>query len=177
MNLNDNEPKMGKDKIALVICFCLIVTLAGFSGFLYLGAKGLESKVSDLESRTSNLETQNAELNEKVQNLTDWRDALMSGLNFTFIGTEQARISYVQWPDANTIYITVDNQGTSAMTLKRAYVNNGLIATTNCTDVCINAGDSKVFSITYTWTAGQTYDITVETSKNNKFSTSATPPS
>jgi ribosomal protein L40E len=88
---------------------------------------------------------------------------------------EQGRISYVQWPSANTIYITVDNQGTSAMTLKRAYVNNGLV-TSNCTDVSINDGESKVFSITYSWTAGQTYDITVETAKNNKFSTVATPP-
>ena len=169
---------MGKDKIALAICFCLIVVLAGFSTLSYLGAKGLESKVSDLESRTSDLETQNAELNEKVQNLTDWRDALMSGLNFTFIGTEQARISYVQWPDANTIHITVENEGTAVVTLKRAYVNNVLIldAKTNCTDVSIDPGDSKLCSITYPWAAGQTYDITVETAKSNKFSTVATPP-
>jgi len=102
--------------------------------------------------------------------------AWMGALTFSFMaGTEQGRISYVTWPSANTIYITVDNQGTSAMTLKRAYVNNA-IKTSNCTDVSINAGESKVFSITYTWTAGQTYDITVETSKNNKFSTVATPP-
>jgi hypothetical protein len=60
--------QMGKDKIALAICFSLVVALAGFSALLYLGAKGLESKVSDLETRASNLEAQNAELNEKVQN-------------------------------------------------------------------------------------------------------------
>jgi len=104
--------------------------------------------------------------------------AWMGALTFSFMaGTEQGRISYVTWPSANTIYITVDNQGTSAMTLKRAYVNNGLV-TSNCTDVSINDGESRVFSITLTsaWTAGQTYDITVETSKNNKFSTVATPP-
>jgi len=167
---------MGKDKIALAVFFCLIVALAGFSTLSYLGAKGLESKVSDLESRTSDLETEIVELNEKVQNMTDWRDALMSGLNFTFIGTEQARISYVQWPDATHIYITVDNEGTAVVTLNRVYVNNGLQATHNCTDVSIDAGASKLFSITYTWAAGQTYDITVETAKNNKFSTVATPP-
>ena len=102
--------------------------------------------------------------------------AWMGALTFSFMaGTEQARISYVQWPSADTIYITVDNQGTSAMTLKRAYVNNDLV-TTNCTDQTIDDGASKVFSITYTWTAGQTYEITVETAKNNKFSTVATPP-
>jgi len=103
--------------------------------------------------------------------------AWMGALTFSFMGgTEQARISYVQWPDATHIYITVENQGTSAITLKRAYVNNDL-QTSNCTDVSIDDGKSAVFSITYTWTPGQTYDITVETSKNNKFSTVATPPS
>jgi len=102
--------------------------------------------------------------------------AWMGALTFSFMsGTEQARISYVQWPSDGTIYITVDNQGTAAITMKRAYVNNGLV-TSNCTEVSINDGESKVFSITYAWTAGQSYDITVETSKNNKFSTVATPP-
>jgi flagellin-like protein len=106
--------------------------------------------------------------------------AWMGALTFSFMaGTEEARISYVTWDDPSThatIYITVDNQGTSAITLERAYVNNGLV-TSNCTGESIEDGKSEVFSITYTWTAGQTYDITVETSKNNKFSTRATPPS
>ena len=105
--------------------------------------------------------------------------AWMGALTFSFMaGTEQGRISYVTWDDPSThatIYITVDNQGTSAMTLKRAFVNNDLV-TSNCTDQIIEDGDSAGFSITYSWTAGQTYDITVETSKNNKFSTVATPP-
>ncbi len=102
--------------------------------------------------------------------------AWMGALTFGFMGgTEQARISYVQWPDGTHIYITVDNQGTSTITLKRAYVNN-VLKTSNCTDISIDPGDSKLFSITHTWTAGQTYDITVETAKNNKFSTVATPP-
>ena len=105
--------------------------------------------------------------------------AWMGALTFSFMaGTEQVRISYVQWPDATHIYITVDNEGTAVITLKRVYVNNVLITATNtnCTDVSIDPGASKLCSITYTWTAGQTYEITVETAKNNKFSTVATPP-
>lgn len=105
--------------------------------------------------------------------------AWMGALTFSFMGgTEQVRISYVQWPSDNTIYITVDNEGTAAVTLKRAYVNNVLItdANTNCTNVSIDPGKSELCSITYTWEPGQTYDITVETAKNNKFSTVATPP-
>jgi len=103
--------------------------------------------------------------------------AWMGALTFSFMaGTEQVRISYVQWPDANTIYITVGNEGTAVITLKRVYVNNVLQGTHNCTNVSIDPGTSKLCSITYTWAAGQTYEITVETAKNNKFSTVATPP-
>jgi flagellin-like protein len=105
--------------------------------------------------------------------------AWMGALTFSFMGgSEQVRISYVQWPTNATISITVDNEGTAVITLKRAYVNNVRItdAKTNCTDVSIDPGDSKLCSITYDWAAGQTYDITVETAKNNKFSTVATPP-
>jgi len=105
--------------------------------------------------------------------------AWMGALTFSFVsGTEQARISYVQWDSGSPkkIYITVGNEGTAAITLKRVYVNNDLQATHNCTDATINDGESAVFEITYAWNAGQTYDITVETSKNNKFSTVATPP-
>ena len=102
--------------------------------------------------------------------------AWMGALTFSFMaGTEEATISYVTWPDADQIYITVDNHGTSAITLERAYVNNG-IQTSNCTGEIIAAGASANFYITYPWNPGQTYDITVETSKNNKFSTRATPP-
>jgi len=103
--------------------------------------------------------------------------AWMGALTFSFMGgSEQVRISYVQWPDATHIRITVDNEGTAVVTLKRVYVNNVLQGTHNCTDVSIDPGESKRFSITYTWAAGQTYEITVETAKNNKFSTVATPP-
>lgn len=102
--------------------------------------------------------------------------AWMGALTFSFMGgSEQVRISYVQWLDADHIYITVDNDGTAVITLKRAYVNNQL-KTTNCTDVSIDPGTSEFCSIDYEWTAGQTYDITVETAQNNKFSTVATPP-
>ena len=103
--------------------------------------------------------------------------AWMGALTFSFMGgSEQVRISYVTWPTNSTISITVDNEGTAVVTLKRVYVNNELQGTHNCTDVSIDPGASPDFEITYPWVAGQTYDITVETAKNNKFSTVATPP-
>jgi len=109
--------------------------------------------------------------------------AWMGALTFSFMaGSEQVRISYVQWTGNATttkkIIITVDNEGTAVITLNRAYVNNVLIidANTNCTGESIATGASADFEITYNWAAGQTYDITVETAKNNKFSTVATPP-
>lgn len=106
--------------------------------------------------------------------------AWMGALTFSFMaGSEQVRISYVTWTTApKNITITVDNEGTAVVTLKRVYVNNVLIldAKTNCTDASLDPGESTPFSIEYDWAAGQTYDITVETAKNNKFSTVATPP-
>jgi flagellin-like protein len=106
--------------------------------------------------------------------------AWMGALTFSFMGgSEQVRISYVRWDDPSThttIYITVDNEGTAVVTLKRVYVNNVLQGTHNCTDVSLDPGESKDFYITKSWAAGQTYEITVETAKNNKFSTVATPP-
>lgn len=107
--------------------------------------------------------------------------AWMGALTFSFMGgSEQVRISYVTWDsgDPKKIYITVDNEGTAVITLKRVYVNNVLItdANTNCTDASLDPGDSTPFSITYPWAAGQTYDITVETAKSNKFSTVKTSP-
>jgi flagellin-like protein len=105
--------------------------------------------------------------------------AWMGALTFSFMGgTEQVRISYVTWDsgDPKKIYITVDNEGTAVITLKRVYVNNVLQPTHNCTDQSIATGTSANFEITYAWTVGQTYDITVETAQNNKFSTVKTSP-
>ena len=37
-----------ENKVALAICLSLIIALAGFSAWLYVGAKGLESEVTKI---------------------------------------------------------------------------------------------------------------------------------
>ena len=168
MNLNDSEPKMGKDKVALAICFCLIVTLAGFSTWLYVGAKGLESKVSDLESRTSNLETENAELNEKVQNL-----------NFTFMAIEEIKITNIQFGGGGAyIAVTVNNTGISAVTISEAWVNSVVVTTTSpLLPKSISANTGIVLNMTSTWVDGNNYQVKLLSSKGNQFLYNAVAPS
>jgi len=176
---------MGKGRIALAICFCLIVALAGFSGWLYVGAKGLESKVSDLESKTSSLETQNAELNEKVQNLTNWRDAFMDASNFTFMATEQLSITNLEFTGASkdTIYVTANNTGTSPVTINEAWVNNVKQttvvnnATSTAIPATVDANTGIVLKITYTWANGNNYQVKLVSSKGNQFMWNAIAPS
>jgi len=154
------------------------VTLAGFSGFLYLGAKGLESKVSDLESRTSDLETQNAELNEKVQNLTDWRDALMSGLNFTFIATEELKIANLEFITGhNSINVTMQNTGTSPITVTEIHVNNGDNLLSSPVTVGANSQVEQQVTETGLWSDGNNYQVKIVTSKGNQYYYNAVAPS
>lgn len=153
----------------------MIVALAGFSGFLYLGAKGLESKVSDLESRTSDLETQNAELNEKVQNLTDWRDAFG---DFEF-STEALMFLSLTWDtwETNRVIITVKNTGTTSLTIVKAYINY-VPATMNPSSVTLSPAAQAAITLTKTevFVSGTTYDFAFYTAIGNIFSYVATAP-
>ena len=104
--------------------------------------------------------------------------AWMGALTFSFMtGTEQAQITHVTWA-TDHIYVKVKNKGTAPITLTHAYVNN-VEKSANITSITatLEAGAEKLYDITFPWTPGQTYEVTVETAKNNKFSTVATPPS
>jgi hypothetical protein len=168
---------MGKDKIVLAICFCLIVALAGFSGWLYVGAKGLESKVNDLESKTSSLEAQNTELSEQVQNLTDWRDAFMNGLNnITFMKTEQLTILSVTW-ETNSAIFTVQNTGTLTLTVVAVQIN-GVNATMSPSSVTLDVDAQTTITVSKTggFTSGMRYQFAFVTASDFKFSYVATAP-
>ena len=115
---------MGKDKIALAVCFCLIMALVGFSAWLYVGARGLESKVGDLQTKTDNLETQNAELSIKVQNLTWTLGNLTSGngaFSINLTKTDQFNVASVVFTGASSFYaginMSIQNTGSSGWTI------------------------------------------------------------
>ena len=111
-NANIGEPKMGKDKVVLAICFCLIVVLAGFGVWSYVGAKGLESKVNDLESKINNLETQNTELESKVN---DSESRVSEQLLIVGYPDESQSISFMIMP-----------MGTAEVTISEIRVDNVL---------------------------------------------------
>jgi len=106
---------MGKNKVALAICFCLIVVLAGFSAWLYVGAKGLESKVNDLESKISNLETQNGELESKVNDSESRVSEQLLIVEMSYYGSEPESISFM-----------IMHMGTVEVTISEIRVNDVL---------------------------------------------------
>jgi len=103
--------------------------------------------------------------------------AWMGALTFSFMsGTEQAQITHVTWV-TDHIYVKVKNKGTASITLTHAYVNNvEKSANITSTTGVLAPGAEEVYDITFIWTPGQTYEVTMETAQNNKFSTVATPP-
>ena len=98
--------------------------------------------------------------------------AWMGALTFTFMGTEQLDIRNISWTPNSAFSITVYNTGTSPVTVTQIWVNN-VDKTSNSTigsGVSIPEGSSAQISVTYEYTNGTSYEITIVTSKGNRFS-------
>lgn len=166
MNPRNSETKMGKDKVALAICFCLIVVLAGFSAWLYVGAKGLESKASDLESKISNLETQNAELESKI-NASESRIS------------EQLLIvaSLYTVTEPQSIPFMIMHMGTAEVTISEIRVDNALNSSSpgwvgNGTLIPGQMGQITLYGLKYFadgFTDGDSYQFEFITARGNSF--------
>jgi hypothetical protein len=178
---------MGKDKIALAVCFCLIVALVGFSAWLYVGAKGLESKVSDLQTKTDNLEAQNAEFSTKVQNLNWTLGNLTSGEGFTFTKTDQFNIASMTFFGTsgvanNAINMTIQNTGSTSWTLTNtAQVNSvtGLTVISIGNRNALNCTNGRSINISITnvgWVSGNQYSVTLLLTDGNKITYVANAP-
>jgi hypothetical protein len=96
--------------------------------------------------------------------------------------TEQLSIGTPAFSVAgNNVTIVVRNTGTSAVTVSSMTINNvGCAFNTTSTATPIAANGQALFVLTPAPStpivAGNNYQITVTTSKNNPFSTSAVPP-
>lgn len=112
---------MGKNKVALAICFCLIVVLAGFSAWSYAGAKGLESKVNDLESKMSDLETQNSGLETSVNELESRFNGLESRVSEQLIV-----VGYPAVVEPQSISFMIMHIGTAEVTMSEVRVDDVL---------------------------------------------------
>jgi len=102
--------------------------------------------------------------------------AWMGALTFTFMGTEQLTISKIHWTwsdtaASRTFTISVNNTGTKDLTINQVLVNYGTTSVTQPTTLplVLKAGSSDSLIVTYPYTNGTNYDISVKTTSDYKF--------
>ena len=102
--------------------------------------------------------------------------AWMGALTFSFMGTEQLRISKITWnwntdPALRTFVINVNNTGTKDMTISQVLVNYAGVTGTITPTLphILKATESTTLTVLYVYTNGTNYDISVATASNYKF--------
>jgi hypothetical protein len=97
-----------------------------------------------------------------------------SARTFNFMATEQLKVTNLQFPSGQTS-ITVQNTGTTPVTITEIHVNNGA---TNllATQFTVGANNQTATTVTYTWTNGAQYEVELRSSKGNQFTYTATAP-
>jgi len=100
--------------------------------------------------------------------------AWMGALTFTFMGTEELKITNVEFLSGNHINITLQNTGDSPVTVTEIHVSGG--SNLLSSDQLIPANSQKELQVTYSWQSGYKYEIKVVTSKGNQYYYSATAP-
>jgi flagellin-like protein len=99
--------------------------------------------------------------------------AWMGALTIGFMGTEEVRITNVEFLSATQAEVTVKNTGSTAVTISEAYVGNdgGIIA-----DNTLDPGDAIAITVTGSYQAGISYQFKVVSTKGNPFVYTATAP-
>jgi flagellin-like protein len=107
--------------------------------------------------------------------------AWMGALTFTFMGTEEIRITNVAFGSASSnswIAVTVNNTGTSPVTINEAWVNGvkqSNFSPTLPNNIAANGG--MVLNITSIAVSnGYNYEVLLKSSKGNQFSYQARAP-
>lgn len=98
--------------------------------------------------------------------------AWMGALTFTFMGTEELDIRKIEWTPNTAFNLTVYNTGTTSVTVTEIWVNN--VDQTSSSDLStgltIPDGGNKEIYVTYGYTNGTNYAVTIVSSKGNRFS-------
>jgi len=104
--------------------------------------------------------------------------AWMGALTFTFTATEQVQVTNMEFLGTNNIIrLTVNNTGTSPVTINEVWVNNVKQTSTSPTlPRTISANSGLLLNVTYTWTTGYNYQVKLVSSKGNTFLYSAVAP-
>lgn len=105
--------------------------------------------------------------------------AWMGALTFTFMGYEDVEITTVKWGWSGTstereINITISNSGTKDLTVNHVEINYAAIPSDDVSETTTpfsfkTTDDPKTLIITYPYTNGTAYDISVVTSGGYKF--------
>jgi flagellin-like protein len=99
--------------------------------------------------------------------------AWMGALTFSFMGTEELKISTLTWKGPNTSFeLKIDNIGTKDVTINQIQVNYGTTGVTTPTGTLplpLKAADTTTFTVNFVYVNGTSYDISVVTSSGYKF--------
>ncbi len=109
--------------------------------------------------------------------------AWMGGMTLGFMNTEQLKITNVGFNAADEVDITLQNTGSSPVTITDIYIQGGapVAVTYPSTSPQIGpklaANEAVTATATFTWTNGATYLVKVVTSAGNSFTYQASAPS
>jgi len=98
--------------------------------------------------------------------------AWMGALTFSFMGTEELRISTLTWKGPNTSFeLKIANTGTKDVTINQIQVNYGTTGVTQplTLPLPLNAGATTTLTVDFAYVNGTSYDISVVTSSGYKF--------
>ena len=100
--------------------------------------------------------------------------AWMGALTFSFMGTEQLTIPKIRWTWGTTKQFTiyVNNTGTKDLTINQVLVNygtSGVTPQTGLLPLILKATKSTSLTVTFAYTNGTNYDISVVTASGYKF--------
>jgi len=104
--------------------------------------------------------------------------AWMGALTFTFMKTEEVKITNITWGAGNAnATLHVKNTGTGALTITSVKVNDGS-ATMSPTSVTLQPGDEQdiVVTITGGFTSGTKYEFAFYTATGNRYPYTAVAP-
>ena len=90
----------------------------------------------------------------------------------SFMGTEQVKIQTLTWAGPNTGFsLLVTNSGTKDLAISQIQVNYGTtgVGQPSSLPLSLKTGDSATFVVTFAYTDGTAYDISVVTSSGYKF--------
>ena len=101
--------------------------------------------------------------------------AWMGALTVGFMSTEEVKITSVQFT-SNTITLTVNNTGTSPVTISEAWVNNVQMSSVTGLNSAISANSGTQIVITTSVTDGYNYQIKLISAQGNSFLYTAVAP-